>query len=72
VSCSPSIDGGILAVPGYRPPTTGTPDAVYLIRPSSGRIRRAFAQAEFAQAVFAGGWLFSADSSGAYAWRVKG
>jgi outer membrane protein assembly factor BamB len=74
VTGSPSIDGGgVLAVPGYRPPATGTPDAVYLIRPSSGRILRALAQGtEFAQAVFAGGWLFSADSSGVYAWRVKG
>jgi outer membrane protein assembly factor BamB len=74
VTGSPSIDGGgVLAVPAYYPPAKGTPDAVYLIRPSSGRILSALARGtEFAQAVFAGGWLFSADSNGVYAWRVKG
>jgi hypothetical protein len=45
---------------------------VYLVNPASGQILRRLAHGqEFAQAVFAGGWLFSADSDGVYAWRVK-
>jgi outer membrane protein assembly factor BamB len=74
VTGSPSLDGsGVLAVPGYYSPANSTPEAVYLVRASSGRILRVLGNAaEFAQAVFAGGWLFSADSDGVYAWRVRG
>jgi outer membrane protein assembly factor BamB len=74
VTGSPSLDGGgVLAVPGYYAPANSTPEAVYLVRASSGRIMRVLGDAaEFAQAVFAGGWLFSADSDGVYAWRVQG
>ncbi len=73
VTGSPSLDGGgVLAVPGYYPPANQTPQAVYLIRPSSGQILRVLGTgSEFAQAVFAGGWLYTADSDGVYAWRVK-
>jgi outer membrane protein assembly factor BamB len=73
VTGSPSIDGGgVLAVPAYYAPTGSTPDAVYLVDPGSGRILRVLAHGtEFAQAVFAGGWMFSADSDGVYAWKLK-
>ncbi|HTZ92365.1 MAG TPA: PQQ-binding-like beta-propeller repeat protein [Streptosporangiaceae bacterium] len=73
VTGSPSIDGGgVLAVPGYYPTAGSPPVAVYLVNPASGQILRRLAHGqEFAQAVFAGGWLFSADSDGVYAWRVK-
>ncbi|HTX80724.1 MAG TPA: hypothetical protein VME44_00985 [Streptosporangiaceae bacterium] len=73
VTGSPSIDtGGVLAVPAYYAPTGSTPDAVYLVDPGSGRILRVLAYGtEFAQAVFADGWMFSADSNGVYAWKVK-
>jgi len=73
VTGSPSIDkGGLLAVPAYYAPAGSAPDALYLIDPASGRILRVLAHGtEFAQAVFAGGWMFSADSDGVYAWRVK-
>jgi outer membrane protein assembly factor BamB len=71
VTGSPSIDGGgVLAVPAYYPPAGSTPDAVYLVDAASGRILRVLAHGEeFAQPVFAGGWMFSADSDGVYAWR---
>jgi outer membrane protein assembly factor BamB len=73
VTGSPSIDsGGVLAVPAYYAPAGSVPDAVYLLDPVSGRILRVLAHGtEFAQAVFAGGWMFSADNDGVYAWRVK-
>ena len=73
VTGSPSIDGGgLLAVPAYYAPTGSTPDAVYLVDPGSGRILRVLAHGtEFAQAVFADGWIFSADSDGVHAWRIK-
>jgi outer membrane protein assembly factor BamB len=73
VTGSPGLDGGgVLAVPGYYPPAGATPEALYLIRASSGRVVRILGNGdEFAQAVFAGGWLFSADSDGVYAWRVR-
>lgn len=73
VTGSPSIDGGsVLAVPGYYPTAGSAPVAVYLVNPASGQILRRLAHGqEFAQAVFAGGWMFSADSDGVYAWRVK-
>jgi outer membrane protein assembly factor BamB len=72
VTGSPSIDrGGVLAVPAYYPPAKTTPNALYLINPKSGRILRVLAHGtEFAQAVFAGGWLFSADNDGVYAWHL--
>jgi outer membrane protein assembly factor BamB len=74
VTGSPSIDrGGVLAVPADYPPAKSTPNAVYLINPKSGRILRVLTHGtEFAQAVFAGGWLFSADSDGVYAWHLRG
>jgi outer membrane protein assembly factor BamB len=73
VTGSPSLDGGgVLAVPAYYPPAGSAPDAVYLIDPVSGRILRVLVHGrEFAQAVFAGGWMFSADSDGVYGWRLK-
>ena len=73
VTGSPSIDGGgVLAVPAYYPPAGTAPAAVYLVNPASGKILRVLAHGtEFAQAVFASGWIFSADSDGVYAWRVK-
>ncbi len=73
VTGSPSVDGGgLLAVPAYYAPTGSTPDAVYLVDPGSGRILRVLAHGtEFAQAVFADGWIFSADSAGVHAWKVK-
>jgi outer membrane protein assembly factor BamB len=73
VTGSPGIDGGgVLAVPAYYPPAGSVPDALYLADPASGRILRVLAHGtEFAQAVFAGAWMFSADSDGVYAWKVK-
>jgi hypothetical protein len=73
ITGSPGINGGgVLAVPAYYPPVGSTPDAVHPVNAASGRILRVLANGtEFAQPVFAGGWMFSADSNGMYAWRVR-
>jgi outer membrane protein assembly factor BamB len=74
VTGSPSLDGGgVLAVPGYFPPSATSPaQSVYLINPASGQILTTLGTSpEFAQAVFAGGWLFTANSDGVYAWHVQ-
>lgn len=63
---SPSIDGGgVLAVCTF----DGSGNGVYLLRPATGKIIRTLIGGEdFAQAVFADGWLFTANAKGMRAW----
>jgi len=43
---------------------------VYLVSARTGRILRTLmtGSKDFAQATFAGGWLFTANANGVYAW----
>ena len=66
---APTLDGsGVLAV--GTDGTTTTPNAVYLINARTGHIVRTLITGsnDFAQSVFAGGWLFTANGNGVYAW----
>ena len=66
---APTLDGaGVLAVGTYA--TGSTPNAVYLLNSRTGRILHTVitGSTDFAQSVFAGGWLFTANGSGVYAW----
>jgi len=58
----------VLAVGTYG--ASATPNAVYLINARTGHILRTLitGSADFAQSVFAGGWLFTANGAGVYAW----
>ena len=66
---TPTLDGaGVLAVGTYG--ATSTPNAVYLLNARTGRILRTLitGSTDFAQSVFAAGWLFTANGTGVYAW----
>lgn len=66
---TPSLDGaGVIAVGTYG--VSATPNAVYLLDARTGQILRTLitGSSDFAQNVFAGGWLFTANGSGVYAW----
>jgi len=66
---TPSLDGaGVLAVGTYG--ATATPNAVYLLNARTGHIlgRLMTGGNDFAQSTFAGGWLFTANDTGVYAW----
>jgi outer membrane protein assembly factor BamB len=66
---APTLDGaGVLAV--GTDGTTTTPNAVYLINAKTGQILRTLITGsnDFAQSVFSGGWLFTANGDGVYAW----
>jgi outer membrane protein assembly factor BamB len=67
---TPSLDGaGVLAVGTYGI-GGATPNAVYLLNASTGKILSTVitGSTDFAQNVFAGGWLFTANGTGVYAW----
>ncbi len=66
---TPTLDGaGVIAVGTFG--TTATPNAVYLISARTGHILRTLitGSSDFAQSVFAGGWLFTANGTGVYGW----
>jgi outer membrane protein assembly factor BamB len=66
---TPTLDGaGVLAVGTFG--ATATPNAVYLINARTGHILRTLitGSTDFAQSVFAGGWLFTANGTGVYGW----
>jgi outer membrane protein assembly factor BamB len=66
---APTLDGaGVVAVGTYG--SSATPNAVYLINAKTGQIVRTLITGsnDFAQSVFAGGWLFTANGDGVYAW----
>jgi outer membrane protein assembly factor BamB len=66
---TPSLDGGgVLAVGTYGGSTT--PNAVYLLNAATGKILRTLTTGglDFPQTVFAGGWVFTANTQGVSAW----
>ena len=67
---SASLDGsGVVAVGTYD--KSKTPDATYLINATTGKVIRALIEGtDFAQSAFAGGRLFTANSTGVYAWGL--
>jgi outer membrane protein assembly factor BamB len=68
VTGSPTLDGaGVLAVGTYDNGTA--PEETYLVDAATGRILRALVKGmDFAQSTFADGDLFTANSTGVYAW----
>jgi len=69
---SPSMDGGgVIAVGTYD--FTATPNATYLVDAATGRILRTLIKGsdDFAQSVFAGGRLFTANGTGVYCWSLR-
>ena len=65
---SPSLDGGgVIAVGTF---DNAAPNAVRLVSARTGKIVRLLVRGgdDFAQSVFAGGWLYTANGSGVYAW----
>ena len=70
VEGSPTLDGGgVLAVGTY---DFSSPNATYAIAARSGRILRTVAHGmDFAQNVFAGNWLFTANANGLYAFALR-
>jgi len=71
VTGSPTLDGaGVLAVGTYD--SGSAADRTYLIGAASGRIlRRLGVGKDFAQSVFADGWLFTANVNGVYGWAPR-
>jgi hypothetical protein len=70
---TPTLDGaGVLAVGTYA--FTKRPNAVFLLRASDGKILRRLASGGqfFAQSVFAGGRIFTANGNGLVAWGLRG
>jgi outer membrane protein assembly factor BamB len=67
---SPSLDGGgVLAAGTFD--STSTPNATYLINAATGHIITRLVQGRtFPQTAFAGGWLYTANLTGLYAWAV--
>jgi outer membrane protein assembly factor BamB len=66
---TPTLDGaGVLAVGTFTRHSTA--NAVYLLSAKTGRILHTVLTGSdnFAQSVFAGGWLFTANGNGVYAW----
>lgn len=72
VTGSPTMNGaGVIAVGTYD--FTNNWNYTYLINAATGKIiRRLVAGRDFAQSVFADGWLFTANSNGVYAWGLPG
>jgi outer membrane protein assembly factor BamB len=68
VTGSPSLDGaGVLAVGTFD--STGIANQTYLINSHTGAILSTLVEGyDFAQSVFANGWLFTANDNGVYAW----
>jgi outer membrane protein assembly factor BamB len=68
VTGSPSMDGGrVIAVGTYDNGTA--PTETYLVNAATGKVIRALVQGmDFAQSTFADGMLFTANSTGVYAW----
>ena len=70
---TPTLDGaGVLAVGTFTRHSTA--DAVYLLNATTGSIlaKVITGSSNFAESVFAGGWLFTANGSGVYAWAPPG
>jgi polyvinyl alcohol dehydrogenase (cytochrome) len=65
---SPTMDGaGVIAVGTYD--YSSTPNDTYLIDAANGKILRTLVKGiDFAQSVFANGWLFTANYRGVFAW----
>jgi outer membrane protein assembly factor BamB len=72
VTGSPTLDGaGVLTVGTYD--DGAAPNETYLVDAATGRILRTLVSGlDFAQSVFADGWLFTANSGGVYAWALPG
>jgi hypothetical protein len=68
VTGSPTMNGaGVIAVGTYD--FTDNWNYTYLIDAATGKIiRRLVKGRDFAQSVFADGWLFTANNNGVYAW----
>ncbi|MGN6794179.1 MAG: outer membrane protein assembly factor BamB family protein [Streptosporangiaceae bacterium] len=69
---TPTLNGaGVLAVGTYA--FTKTPNAVFLLRASDGKILRRLTMGsqDFAQSVFAGGRIFTANSNGLVEWGLR-
>lgn len=66
---SPAANGGgVLAVGSF----DGSGNGVYLLRAATGKVvRTLIAGEDFAQAVFADGWLFTANAKGLRAWGPR-
>jgi outer membrane protein assembly factor BamB len=69
---SPTMNGaGVLAVGTFD--YTNSANYTYLINAATGKIIRTLVRGmDFAQSVWADGWLFTANSDGVYAWGPKG
>jgi outer membrane protein assembly factor BamB len=66
---TPTLDGaGVIAVGTYG--VSAVPNAVYLLDARTGQILRTLitGSSDFAQSVFADGWLYTANGTGIYAW----
>jgi polyvinyl alcohol dehydrogenase (cytochrome) len=66
---SPAMDGGgVIAVGTFD--NSKVPNAIYLVNAATGQIVRTLITGsyDFAQSVFANGWLFTANLNGVYAW----
>jgi hypothetical protein len=61
--------GGVISAGTYD--TSKTPDAEYLVNAATGKILRTLYNGnyDFAQGVFAGGWLYTANGTGVYGWK---
>ena len=68
VLTSPTINGsGVIGVGTYD--NTNRPNQTYLVNGSTGAILRTLDPGfDFAQSVFADGWVYTASSTGLYAW----
>jgi outer membrane protein assembly factor BamB len=67
---SPTMDGGGVIAVGTYDNSPGNANNIYLVKAATGQIVRALLKGsyDFAQSVFADGWLFTANGTGVYAW----
>jgi outer membrane protein assembly factor BamB len=70
---TPSMNGGGILAVGTDGTGARTPNAVYLINSATGKILRALrgGHFHFAQTTFANGWMYTADGTGVYGWKLS-
>jgi outer membrane protein assembly factor BamB len=69
---APSLNGGGVLAAGTYGTHSPAPNAIYLVNAATGKVLRTLREPHFhfAQSVFADGWLYTADFTGVYGWRL--
>jgi outer membrane protein assembly factor BamB len=70
---TPSMNGGGVLAVGTDGTGARTPNAVYLINSATGKILSILGNGRFhfAQTTFSDGWMYTADGTGVYGWKLS-